>query len=113
MAPNAVLVAFLATAIVSALNPLPGLIKPVRIAGGSNAKKGEFPYAVSLQVPNKKGNLTHFCTGSLLDAKTVLTAAHCVEPVWYSEKFYAEDVVVRAGSLVSIVLFTYQGTCNG
>lgn len=105
MVPNAALVAILAAATASSLDSGLGPVRPVRIAGGLNATKGEFPYAVSLQVHGKKGNLAHFCTGSLLDARTVLTAAHCVEPVVYTEMIYPEDMAVRVGSLVSNVSF--------
>ncbi|KAF3003422.1 hypothetical protein E8E13_001084 [Curvularia kusanoi] len=95
--PIPVLVGYLAC--YPTLEPLPGLVRPVRIAGGFNATKGEFPYAVSLQMHNQHGNLFHFCTGSLLDARTVLTAAHCVLPVVYTERIDPEDMVVRIGSL--------------
>ncbi|EFA01277.2 serine protease P40 [Tribolium castaneum] len=45
----------------------------VRIVNGTDAKEGEFPYIVSLRL---FGN--HNCAGSILNARTVLTAAHCV-----------------------------------
>ena len=41
--------------------------------GGSYAQPGEFPYMVSLQQ-----NGRFFCGGSLISARHVLTAAHCV-----------------------------------
>jgi trypsin len=89
-----ILAAFLAPAVMAAvLNPLTGFDQPTRIIGGEDAELGDFPYVVSLQ-----DNGRHFCTGSLIDAKTVLTAAHCVEGIDPSTD------TVRAGSLVSILL---------
>ncbi|KAK1135836.1 Chymotrypsin-1 [Melipona bicolor] len=45
-----------------------------QIVGGKDAPVGKFPYQVSLR---KSGS--HFCGGSILDARTILTAAHCVQ----------------------------------
>ena len=44
-----------------------------RIVGGRQAQKGQFPYQVTLQVFGE-----HFCGGSILNEKWILTAAHCV-----------------------------------
>ena len=49
--------------------------KADRIVGGENAKKGEFPWQANLV--NKTGH--HFCGGTLLCEKFVVTAAHCIE----------------------------------
>ncbi|XP_044016686.1 chymotrypsin-2-like [Aphidius gifuensis] len=46
-----------------------------RIINGVNAELGEIPYQVSLQ---EKYDDFHFCGGSILNSKYVLTAAHCV-----------------------------------
>ncbi|KAM0330628.1 hypothetical protein ACHAQA_003577 [Verticillium albo-atrum] len=60
----------------------------LQIVGGVVAQAGDFPFIVSLQ---RSGS--HFCGGSLLNANTVLTAAHC------STGVTASSVTVRAGSL--------------
>ncbi|XP_058799503.1 chymotrypsin-2-like [Phymastichus coffea] len=46
-----------------------------RIIGGKNAPDGKYPYIVSLRrIPND-----HFCGGSIINNRWILTAAHCVE----------------------------------
>ncbi|XP_011706676.1 PREDICTED: trypsin-1-like [Wasmannia auropunctata] len=47
-----------------------------RIVNGKDAKEGEIPYQVSIQ---RKNSNFHFCGGSILNDKYVITAAHCVE----------------------------------
>jgi trypsin len=60
------------------------------IVGGVAASQGDFPFIVSLQ----SSTGSHFCGGSLLNANTVLTAAHCTVGQT------ASSLRVRAGSLV-------------
>ena len=45
-----------------------------RIVGGANAGSA-IPWQVSLR--NSASGSTHFCGGTILDANTVLSAAHC------------------------------------
>lgn len=58
-------------------------LSSVRIAGGDNANPGEIPYEVSLQFKNRKRK--HFCGGSIILESWIVTAAHCVNNVHYSE----------------------------
>lgn len=44
-----------------------------KIVGGQAAKPGEFPWMVSI---TRRGG--HFCGGSLLTNKHILTAGHCM-----------------------------------
>ncbi|XP_076759812.1 trypsin [Xylocopa sonorina] len=46
-----------------------------RIVNGTEAQSRQFPYQVSLR---RSYNGRHFCGGSLIDKKFVLTAAHCL-----------------------------------
>jgi trypsin len=62
------------------------------IVGGTAASSGEFPFIVSLQQSG-----SHFCGGSLLNANTVITAAHCSVS---SATGAISGLRVRAGSLV-------------
>ncbi len=52
---------------------------PTRIVGGSDAVPGEVPWQVALtRIPSQRPAKV-FCGGSLLNAKFVMTAAHCTE----------------------------------
>jgi secreted trypsin-like serine protease len=98
MAIRTLLVGLLVPAFVTAsILPQPGRNDTIRILGGVDAKRGDFPYAVSLRLLPKDS----LCTGSLLDATTVMTAAHCIKFA-QEEGFSPSDISVRVGSLVSI-----------
>lgn len=45
--------------------------------GGKDARIEDFKYQVSLQLFNGQGGFTHFCGGSIVSTKFVLSAAHC------------------------------------
>ncbi|KAF9695620.1 hypothetical protein EKO04_006295 [Ascochyta lentis] len=69
------------------------IIQP-RIVGGRYALEGEFPFVVSVQSVGLLGLFaSHLCGGSLLNANTVLSAAHC----FYDRS--ASSFRIRAGSL--------------
>ncbi|XP_058055202.1 serine protease SP24D-like [Anopheles bellator] len=74
-----------------------GLRRPVyktsRIVGGSIASEGQFPYQVALL---RGSSLS--CGGSIIDARWVLTAAHCV---------YSGNAVVPASAITVLA-----GTTN-
>ncbi len=59
-----------------------------RIVGGTSSEPGEFPYLVALTVRVPLG--AAFCGGTILDARRVLTAAHCMET--------AQSVTITAGA---------------
>ncbi|MEK8032762.1 serine protease [Ideonella sp. DXS29W] len=50
------------------------------VVDGKPAKPGKWPFMVSLVDKSNSNNYAaHFCGGSLIDSKNVLTAAHCVQ----------------------------------
>ncbi|XP_055904065.1 trypsin beta [Eupeodes corollae] len=61
-----------------------------RIIGGRNIAITEAPYQISMQ---NKG--IHFCGGSIISPKVVLTAAHCIAGV---DGVSLSDLTCRAGS---------------
>lgn len=60
----------------------------VQIVNGTAAAAGDFPYIVSVIEGGR-----HNCGGVLIDARTILTAAHC------SQNANLTEFAVRAGSL--------------
>jgi trypsin len=81
---------FLAMASIPFNLAAPGLSKlESRITGGDVAEPGEFPFLIAPQLNGRQ-----WCAGTLLNAYTVLTAAHC------SINIPPGNVTVRAGSTV-------------
>ncbi|XP_011310446.1 transmembrane protease serine 9 [Fopius arisanus] len=66
---------------------------PQRIVGGNLAAQGEIPYIVSI---SRGGH--HFCGGSIISNRHILTAAHCVTDIRPAQ---VSSLRVRAGSLSS------------
>ncbi|XP_072172598.1 enteropeptidase-like [Diadema setosum] len=78
-----------------------------RIVGGINARPGEVPWAVALAVRGTQGNDTlQFCTASVIGAKWIITAAHCV--VGYVDSLILGDIVLSTPSEYQVVVTPYN-----
>lgn len=60
------------------------------VVGGKEAEIRQFPWQVSLQLADVTH---HFCGGAIIDASTILTAAHCL-----ASSITSRPIQVRAGS---------------
>lgn len=69
-----------------------GAIGP-RIVGGLPAPKAAYPWMVSLVLRNRPASIGHFCGGSLVASRWVITAAHCVDG-----NTKADDIEIVFGS---------------
>ena len=72
------------------------------IVGGEDASLSDYPWQVSLR--NFVIGLSHFCGGSILNDRWILTAAHCLDgltPIQYD--------VVAGNPIVN----THPSTLNG
>ena len=58
-----------------------------RIINGQDAVPSSWPWIVSLQQLDYRGNWFHFCGGSLIDFDLVITAAHCLYDFTYVNEF--------------------------
>ncbi|XP_049542443.1 chymotrypsin-2-like [Anopheles darlingi] len=61
---------------------------PNRVVGGQDAEESSAPYQISLQLADRG----HFCGGSILNERWILTAAHCIKEI------DAADLEVLAGT---------------
>ena len=78
------------------------------IVSGKIAKKGSWPWMVSMTV-----GYSHFCGGTIIAKRTVLTAAHCVEvyrkaTIQYGCHRYKLDCKFRERASVSLIHPQYR-----
>ncbi|KAK3878607.1 hypothetical protein Pcinc_015393 [Petrolisthes cinctipes] len=72
----------------------------LRIAGGQNADKGQYPWLVSIEATNFEGRWL-LCGGTLITPEWVLTAAHCLDserPEWLWVVSGEHDTSIEEGT---------------
>jgi len=57
--------------------PMPTRPRVKRLRGGEDAERGAHPYQVWLKIGRMNGEST--CGGTIIDAVTIITAAHCID----------------------------------
>ena len=65
-----------------------------RVVGGVDAGPSELPFMASLQ---EKGNDRHFCGGTVLNERWILTAAHCMAFLPFLD-MTSDDIQVVVGT---------------
>lgn len=71
--------------------------KPLKIINGPTAKSGEIPWQVIIRRTDIEQRVGSWCGGSILDEKTILTAAHCLYPP-FEPKLIETQLKVGYGS---------------
>lgn len=59
----------------------------MRIVGGATTEIDEFPWMALIQYSSTKG-VQQGCSGSLINKKYVITAAHCADPMLIAANGY-------------------------
>ncbi|RWS01250.1 plasminogen activator sPA-like protein [Dinothrombium tinctorium] len=82
-----------------------------KIVGGREALPGEFPWQVSLQIKRFSSNYMHYCGAVVLNSRTLITAAHCLNNINKNDiravlgahnirKYSGDEVMPRISKLV-------------
>ena len=81
--------------------PLSANIAPL-IIGGETAAEGQFPWAAAIIIDS-----AWFCSGSLISASHLLTAAHCVDgATYYDITLGTVDIRNPSDNMVEVTSYT-------
>ena len=86
-----------------------------RIIGGQPAPVGAYPWQVSIGLADRPASLGHFCGGTILNSKWVLTAAHCVDRVPTADRIqikYGMNFLSRDGGISKVAEIVINRSWN-
>jgi transmembrane serine protease 9 len=90
-------------------------VMQARVVGGLPAPDGAYPWQVSVSIADRPLPDGHFCGGSLIDLRWVVTAAHCMQDVENPKRIrvmYGSNQLSKPGTMVNVASFVVHAGWN-